>query len=367
MCKIYFLILFSFILLSSVFAQTTLEKGDILLVGVNFSNNDNNCTSGTQNYFDNIYFISFKPIETGTEFEITDNGYSRVFPNYFGTSEGVVNLKRTGTTIPAGQVFSINLRGVLLLGSTSKIGNQTELNAWEVTNPVNPSLTSTLFGLNANGDQFFIMQGGIWTNSPINQGSYSGKFLFTYNSRKQWLDNQNSVNHSGFLSELNCYHITNSKASSNNSYRNFGYYKGNFSDNISKGEWLIRILNEDNWANATNCSTFTTVVPSTQLKIKGIIEQSVCSGEIEVIQETSIKNYQWFKSDNTIIGDSDDILLTSGLNLFKFNPPNQQADTYYYCRFSILGYDNSVCYFYSNLFKINGSSIPKITSIKLNN
>ncbi len=370
MIRFCFLISVLIIFFSPLAAKTTLEKGDIVVIGVNLSNNNNNCNPGSNNYFDNFHFLSFKSIETGTQIDITDNGYNRVTANYFGTSEGVLRLTRVGNEIPAGQIFSINIRGSLLSSISSKIGTQNEINGWQIVNLTSTGLNSSLFGLNAFGDQFFLMQGGDWVNSPSDHGNYNGRFLYTYNSRKQWLDTQNSTNHSGFLTELNCFHLTYTNASSNTTYRNFGYYKGDLIQNLSKGEWLIRFLNNDNWINASGCVDFTNNVPPNKILIKDNTEQILCLGDIiqplNVVNESTIVNYEWFKSDNIQIGDLDDELMNSGTNLNQYNPAQIQGDYHYYCRFSVKGYDNTICYFYSNLFRIKITAKPKITSINMN-
>lgn len=365
---IFFIYLF-FYFTQILVAQTQLEKGDIVVLGSNFRNNNNDCTTAANNYYDNIYLISFKQIDHGTIIDITDNGYYRTSNNSFGTAEGVLRLKRTGASISAGVIFSININGNSLNSSTTKIGNQNDINGWDVSNLNNSLSNSSTFALSGSGDQFFIMQGGSWLNTYINEGNYNGNFLFAYNSRKQWLSNRNSPNHSGFLDELNCFHITNVNAN-NTTYRNYGYFKGTFNGNLSQGEWLIRFLNNSNWTNATSCINFNNNVPHSTISIKNTVEQQLCFGEVIspliVIQESNILNYEWLRSSDAIKGNTDDILVANGTNFYQFNPPNIEGDFYYYCKFSVNGYDNSACFFTSNLYRIIIKPLPKISPIEMN-
>lgn len=352
---LFFITLFLFSIQHVVAQGTILEKGDIVVLGGNFRNNNNSCNSGSSNYYDNIYLVAFVDIEKETLLDITDNGYNRVNKGFFGTGEAVLRIKRTGNQIPAGQIFSININGNKLNNSTSKIGNSNDNNGWSVIN-LNTSTNSSNFALSGSGDQFFLMQGGSWTNSPQNEGQYDGNFLSAYNSRRDWLNNQDSPNQSGFLPELNCYYVDNRKALNNTTYRNFGYYKGSLNGNFSQGEWLIKLLNSDNWENASSCNDFNSKVPNSKLSITNKIEEEYCFGDViqplNVINESTIIMYEWYKSINDQIGDSDDMLVLSGSIYDSYQPSANVGTYYYYCKLSIKGYDNNYCPFISKIYKV---------------
>lgn len=366
-----FLLIINLLVCFVAFSQTS-PLGDIVILGVNTRNNDNNCNTGSNNYFDNIHFVAFKAIEMGDVIDITDNGYAREFAGFFGTGEGVLRLTRTGSTINAGQVFSININGNSLNSSTSKIGSLSETNAWTVQNLNNLTSNSSTFAISGSGDQLFIMQGGTWTNTPLSRGSYSGDFLFAYNTRRQWVNfpSSNPTNHSGMLDALKCMHVTYNNAPNNNSYRNYGYYNGPTTGNLSKGEWLVRILNNNNWTNATSCSNFTSQVFQSNLSVNNdITEYEYCDNDLRtplsVNGESNVIIYRWRKSIDNIIGNTDDTTVASSATMTQFTPPNDIGTFYYYCEMivdlPVNGSSNPTCPFHSNMFKVTINPNP-ITS-----
>src|SRR5690606_3131769 len=206
-------------------AQTLLNKGDIVVIGVNANNFD---CSGVI-YSDEIYLVSFLPITNGTTIDLTDNGWERAYSDYFGTTEGVYRFTRNGGTIPAGTVFKFRLRQ-----NAPNITNS-DNTGWNFTN-LNGNANSLDFS--TSGDQLIVMQGGNWSTTGIqHQGTYNGRLLFAYNSTSTWAANPTSTNRSNLPDELQCFHIT--PNSGTNSYR---HYNGPATP-VSKAEWMVRIHN----------------------------------------------------------------------------------------------------------------------------
>ncbi len=136
---------------------TTFAPGDFAILAVN-NNNANNV--------DEIAFVVFKDIATGTSFYMTDNGYERTTAGKWGTTEGVVRMTYTGgTPAPAGTVFVI--QGANSSFSILRCGVNDNAN-WTI-NPY-ALYSGSNFNLNSN-DQVWFSQGGTWT-SP--SGSATG-------------------------------------------------------------------------------------------------------------------------------------------------------------------------------------------------
>ncbi len=90
------------------------------IVGINAA--DGVCLPATptsNNAMDEISFICFKSIPTGTRLWFTDNGYERQFAGQWGTTEGVIQLQRTGTALAAGTVTTVRINGSGVVASIS--------------------------------------------------------------------------------------------------------------------------------------------------------------------------------------------------------------------------------------------------------
>ena len=107
--KLFLLGLFTFFLSSEIIAQTTLDHGDIAIIGVNANNNACSGYSGAGE--DIISFVAFKDITNGTALDITDNGWERLVANRFGETEGTFRFTNNGGTISAGTTFNLTFRG----------------------------------------------------------------------------------------------------------------------------------------------------------------------------------------------------------------------------------------------------------------
>ena len=332
MKKLLSILIFSIVLYSN--AQTLLNKGDIVVIGVNANNNSCSAT-----IVDKLFFVTFKDIQFNTEFFITDNRY--ISGNNFSTTEGVMKFKRIGATLPAGSVISVN---VLTNGTGQS-------NGWQITkaNSGNP------FNLSTSGDQIIAWQGN-WDDS----GTISGEFLFAYNTKSSWNNNVSSSD-STLPDDLQCFHIT--PDSGTNSYR---HYNGPATP-VSKAEWMVRIHNPANWVNESNCTNFNSNFTISNTIINSSTStQTVCQDEEtnEIILEYAPNaTYQWFS--NTIASTTGGTMFP-GENSNSFTPPSNSGGTvYYYCEITInISLDGSNCLPYkSNLYQIITNQTPITSNI----
>lgn len=320
-----------------------------MVLGVN--NNYQNCSSPTDNAKSVIYLVSFKDITNGTTIDFTDNGWERLNPNFFGTTEGVIRLTRTGGMLPAGTVFRVALK-------SNVTPPLTPISGWSVTSLNSPNSLDI-----AIQDQLFIMQGGNWNTSGTHQGSYSGNLLLGYNTSTVWNSN-GTTNHSNLPNELICYHQT---YTSNSPMRR---YSGS-TTMVSHGEWLVRILNSVRWTAEGSCNSFNTNFNISSIPIRTTIpSQEICSGEpldnLEVVNETNVAQYQWY-SNNVPINTGGSLI--PGANSHTFNPSNTTVGTtYYYCVMTIdlplNGTANTTdCAFASNVFQVTVNPNPATSPV----
>ncbi|WP_154662228.1 hypothetical protein [Vaginella massiliensis] len=329
MKKFLFFLLFCFAKTAMLLGQTTtLDKGDIVVVGVNLLNHNNNCDTKInqqQATFDNIFLVGLKDIEKGTRIIVTDNAY--IGNNTFKVNEGAYELERVDETITKGTVFRIDFTsGKLIAGP-----NGDKLNGWKLINRKN------IFGLNTDGDQFFILHGSKWEDSQFWKDQ---KIIAAYNSKNYWLkkepiNSSNSLLPSSSNSNTNLnienYHFT--PKDSNQRYR---YYNGPLSQ-TSKNEWLIRLLNPNNWTYASDCSTMMDEMKNfKKIEISETSEIEVCAGEnfklsIEYDSEIpsgSIQtNFQWKRSVNSNLSNPENVGAGRDVNI----PLDTAGVYYFYC------------------------------------
>src|SRR5688572_2358250 len=103
----YFFPLILFFALSGN-AQTIFIPGDLAVMG--YVTDLEDCGFPTES--DHISFVSFVDITTTTNFFITDNGWETGNPGLWGDTEGTLRIFRTGGTIPAGTVITLQCRNV---------------------------------------------------------------------------------------------------------------------------------------------------------------------------------------------------------------------------------------------------------------
>src|SRR5690554_4052367 len=100
-------------LLVQATAQTVFDPGDVVILGVNANNQS---CGGASTGEDVISFVCFKDLETGTQLDFTDNGWERANAGFWGTTEGVIRIIRTGATIPAGTVITVRVNDNTMTG-----------------------------------------------------------------------------------------------------------------------------------------------------------------------------------------------------------------------------------------------------------
>ncbi|MCX7697491.1 MAG: hypothetical protein N2Z72_07350 [Bacteroidales bacterium] len=217
------------------------ESGDFAIISVC---SNTNCVGGA-NGEDEISFITFKNIDPGDKFIITDNGYQRVNALKWGNSEGVYEITRTTSTIPAGTVVTFRF-GITTLTFQGLYPD----NNWSVANLNWPGTT---VNLNSSGDQIYFFQGGTWnrgTNNGSHDATYTpGTLLFAFNTNNVWQNFASSTQHSGLFPGMECFSMMPGVAT------DFLEYTGPTTA-ATKREWIDRINNPSNWTNRGSCATY---------------------------------------------------------------------------------------------------------------
>jgi len=260
-------------------AGTLLKRGDFLVVGVNA----NNCGVGPGISGvgpDEISFVCFRDISTGTTLDITDNGYNRsaAFPGRWGDNEGVLRLTRTGGTILAGTIITIRIDG-----SGNGFAISPDAN-WTFTD-LNPGFT---FNLNQGGDQFHFMQGGTWINGGgAHDGIYTGTILFGFNTGTVWTDYANSSTQSGLYPKLDCYVILPATGT------DFIKYTGVLATPRTQRAWVDQINTVTNWSSFT-CAGYNAAIPQYPLGAS----LNIVAGGYQRGKWLGAKNTDWYTCTN---------------------------------------------------------------------
>ena len=252
MKKLYSLFLIIFICwILPVGAQTTLSRGDLLILGVNA--NRNGCDGATEGR-DEISFVCFKDITTGTTIDFTDNGYERCNAGQWGNTEGTIRATRTGGTITAGTVITMRFDGN---GHTEHVGVSPDAN-WSFTT-LNGG--SYYFNLNNGGDQVYMMQGGTWTPgtqtpTPLHNATYSpsSAVLFGFSTNGVWSAScsTNPTQHSNKFPGMDCFF------SNPTSSTDFSKYCGPVTA-ATQRDWIDRVNNSSNWCSYSSCTNYSTM------------------------------------------------------------------------------------------------------------
>ncbi|MCS6823960.1 MAG: T9SS type A sorting domain-containing protein [Cytophagaceae bacterium] len=244
---LHHMILALFILLTNtLLSQTTLNRGDLLILGVNA--NRNGCDGATEGR-DEISFVCFKDITTGTTIDFTDNGYERCNPNQWGDTEGTIRATRTGGTILAGTVITFRFDGN---GHTEHTGVSPDAN-WSFSS-LNGA--TNYFNLNNGGDQVYMMQGGTWSNpGGTHDATYTpgSAILFGFSTNGAWSASctTNPTQHSNKFPGMECFF------SNPTSSTDFSKYCGPITP-ASQREWIDRVNNPSNWCSYSSCSNYST-------------------------------------------------------------------------------------------------------------
>ncbi len=331
----------------SISAQTTLNKGDIAVVALNA--NTNPCYGLPGDDF--VYLVAFKDITNGTEIDLTDNGWGREFASFFGTTEGTYQFMRTGGTIPAGTIFRFHFTNDKNLVPSLNLG-------WSFNYFTGPltSLNIAVAGSSGqNGDQLFILQNGDWTNtnpSVNHYGTYSGDFLYAFNTKEEWsaMPGVNTSYDSMLPSELECFSLK--QADMAYSYL---YYTGP-STATNYSEWWYRIHALQNWTYALDCSNFQSGFTITEMPIdESIVSLEYCEGEsidpLESYSVDSSDSHQWYQSTTSVYDLSNPI---NNATDNTYYPDSSLVGTFYY--FAVITRTNG-CSFYTRIFEVTQNTV----------
>lgn len=236
---------------------TVLGQGDLAVLGLCSNINPTagpHCVPSASAGDDEISFVCFETIKTGTSIEMTDNGWERCFTGKWGTSEGVLQATRTGADIPAGTVitFRFSQAGGGTYTSISPDAN------W-VINEIHTTGTDLI--MNSGGDQIFFMQGGTWyfgSGLNVHDATLTNSvILFGFNANNEWIAACPSTQESNPYPGLDCFSMMPGVASDYIKYT--GAVDG-FSI-ASQREWIRRINDPANWASYSDCSGYYAAAP----------------------------------------------------------------------------------------------------------
>ncbi len=238
---------FSLCLLSILsWGQTIINPGDLVILGIN--------ANVAGNTVDEISFVCFKDITTGTTFQITDQGYERSYVNLWGSTEGGATLTRTGGTIPAGTIITFRTDQP----SPYIVFTYPDA-AWSVAN-LATSCTASLFNINDGGDQVYFAQNGHWVHNSITTQSDSfpgsgGRMLFAFSTSGAWVALGNSTQKSALYPGMSCYSMAPTSAT------NWIMYSGLMTAATQK-DWISRINTVTNWTTYPNTTDYLTQAAS---------------------------------------------------------------------------------------------------------
>ncbi|MFP4288137.1 MAG: hypothetical protein ACLFQS_02675 [Bacteroidales bacterium] len=214
---------------------TLLDYTDIALLGIN-----TNISSGK----DEIIFAILRDFTTNSSIDFTDNGYEREFADFWGTTEGVIRLVRTGDDLSAGTVVTLQGNDG---AANPELGDDFDVFVDGSNDNDNWNLQSingnSRFNLGST-DQLWIMQGGSWSAAQgTHQGVYNGKVLYGWSSNG-WEQSFGYGNTSGstLYPGAECYNVDVSGLSHPDKVK----YTGDVTS-ASPREWVLRINNSSNW------------------------------------------------------------------------------------------------------------------------
>lgn len=259
-----------------IYVATTFEGGDMAIVGMCV--NQGACGGGAGD--DEISLVSFLDIVPGTSFFMTDNGYQRVgcASGAWGDGEGVVQITRTTSTLPAGTVFTFRIRDNAVFTPLGTDGN------WTIAYTVN-----TAFNLNGNDEQVYLMQGGTWTNpGGASDATYAnGNFMFAINTFTSWTCNDNSTQRGDLPAQMKCFNILAPSGFENVKYT------GPLTP-ASQRDWIDRLNNQVNWTAMDGCAGYNAQMPDYASGATFVIS----AGGFNSGYWTGATNTDWFDCNN---------------------------------------------------------------------
>ena len=240
----WLVILLSFMSLG-ISAQTTLYPGDIIV----FAMASNMGPCGVSPMADEVSFMCFQDIETGTEIDITDNGWEVENAGFWGDSEGTLRMTRTGGPIVRGTVITLQSQ---FIGGNWTYRTISPDNGWTFSNL---NVPGGFFNVDSAGEQVFFMQGGTWDNQGggANRSKYDGRLIWGSNTDGFWAAN-GTVNQSNIPPALlPCNFQEMSMGPGNNTA--FIRFAGPTSS-ASHFEWIERIKWWPDWNAFGNCTEY---------------------------------------------------------------------------------------------------------------
>ncbi|MGG9972298.1 gliding motility-associated C-terminal domain-containing protein [Ferruginibacter sp. SUN002] len=242
---------------TTVTAQTVINRGDLAIVAVNANLPAPNSSR------DEISFVCFKDITSGTQLQLIDAGYENcVAGRWSGGQEGGALLTRTGGTIPAGTVITFRTTTPYVFLSPDNGWSVTDLFVHPTNN--NYSLLASNFNINQTGDQIYMAQGGTWTEQTgslctINGTRTSpnasfpgngGRILFGFSTSSSWSSFQQSSTESGLFPGLGCFSMAPTSGTAYNKYT------GPLTP-ATQTTWITRISDVNNWSSYGSSATYT--------------------------------------------------------------------------------------------------------------
>ena len=222
-----------------------LTPGDLAVIGINANNGA--CSGVTAQ--DEISFICFKTINTGTRLWLTDKGYEYQNAGMWGTSEGIIQIQRTGANLAAGTVITFRI---------DQPGTPTMVSAGWAASVIVP-----LMNLNSGGDQLFIFQAnaGAAFTGTANNGVFSNCTLLygfsTRNPATAWLSFQNDSQYSGLPPGMICFSMSPANASDFIKYVPFEFNTPPLITRTQR-QWIIDIDDAIRWNNYASCTLYNT-------------------------------------------------------------------------------------------------------------
>ena len=249
-------------------AQTELHGGDIIMLTM--VANMEFCGLPPQS--DELSFVCFKDIENGTLLDLTDNGWETAFANYWGDGEGTLRMTRTGGTIPAGTV--ITLQSQLIAGNWTYRTISPD-NGWSFANL---NIPGGAFNIDPGGDQVYFMQGGTWDNQGggTNKAIYNGRIIYGANNHYEWAANGTTHESNLHPEVVPCYY---NQPSQGLTYMDCLKYTGP-TTSATHFEWLERMQWWPNWytLNFPMCIEWLTFLPDFHVGASIPIERNVFAG-----------------------------------------------------------------------------------------
>ena len=223
---------------------TILEPGDLAIIAVN-----NKRVNTYGNTADEFSFVVFKSVTPETVIDMTDNGYERNYAGYWGTEEGFWRITRKNSSLTAGSVVTIS-------ESIGRIGYNVEpVLGTNINIYVNGSSDNSNWTIEVNGpmdlnkeDQIWMMQGGSWNVLADNKAEYTGNVLYGFTATG-WKPNVGFDNTHGSRIYPSCGCFVTTIEVGDGIVK----YTGSL-NHATKGEWITRINDEENWTDYTTSS-----------------------------------------------------------------------------------------------------------------